>query len=137
MQRRRCPEKWVGVTHHRQDGQSPTSQHCRTWYVVSKTPYMKDLMIDVFPTPWSPKNTSLYLARGANDGGCAAGAWGVVVGGTTVAMAKLSSNQHTGFALINTQWGMAGSVRTGTSEQSSGRHDFVLTSPQSGNLELV
>ena len=25
---------------------------------------MKRVIIDVFPTPWSPKNTSLYFARG-------------------------------------------------------------------------
>jgi hypothetical protein len=40
---------------------------------------MKRVIIDVFPTDWSPRNTSLYLANGANevlDGrALAAGAW--------------------------------------------------------------
>ncbi len=28
---------------------------------------MKRVMIDVFPTDWSPRKTSLYLAKGARD----------------------------------------------------------------------
>lgn len=28
---------------------------------------MKRVMMDVFPTDWSPRNTSLYLASGARD----------------------------------------------------------------------
>lgn len=51
-----------------------------TWYVVSNTPYMKDLMMDVLPTPWSPRKTSLYLDRGAE-----AGAEGPLGTGVTVA----------------------------------------------------
>ena len=35
-----------------------------TWYVVSNLSYMKRVMMLVFPTDWSPRNTSLYLARG-------------------------------------------------------------------------
>lgn len=35
-----------------------------TWYVVSNLSYMKRVMMLVLPTDWSPRNTSLYLARG-------------------------------------------------------------------------
>lgn len=35
-----------------------------TWYVLSNLSYMNLVMTLVFPTDWSPKNTSLYFARG-------------------------------------------------------------------------
>jgi hypothetical protein len=35
-----------------------------TWYVLSNLSYMKRVMIEVFPTLWSPKKTSLYFASG-------------------------------------------------------------------------
>ncbi len=34
----------------------------------SKEPYMKALMMEVLPVPWSPRNTALYLDRGATWG---------------------------------------------------------------------
>ena len=36
----------------------------RTWYVASKESSIKRVMIEVFPTPWSPSDTSLYLLNG-------------------------------------------------------------------------
>ena len=33
--------------------------------MLSKLSYMNLVMMDVFPTPWSPRNTSLYFASGA------------------------------------------------------------------------
>lgn len=35
-----------------------------TWYVVSNLSYIKRVIILVFPTLWSPRNTNLYFARG-------------------------------------------------------------------------
>ena len=34
------------------------------WYAVSNESYINRVIIDVLPTPWSPRNTSLYLAKG-------------------------------------------------------------------------
>lgn len=34
-----------------------------TWYVLSNLSYMKRVMMLVLPTDWSPRKTSLYLAR--------------------------------------------------------------------------
>lgn len=42
-----------------------------TWYVLSNLSYMKRVIILVFPTDWSPKNTSLYLAKGDTVAVCA------------------------------------------------------------------
>lgn len=35
-----------------------------TWYAVSNESYINRVIMDVLPTPWSPRNTSLYLANG-------------------------------------------------------------------------
>ena len=35
-----------------------------TWYAVSNESYINLVIMDVLPTPWSPRNTSLYLASG-------------------------------------------------------------------------
>ena len=42
-----------------------------TWYVLSNLSYMKRVIILVFPTDWSPRNTSLYLAKGDTVAVCA------------------------------------------------------------------
>jgi hypothetical protein len=36
----------------------------RTWYVLSNVSYMNRVIMLVFPTDWSPRKTSLYLASG-------------------------------------------------------------------------
>ena len=44
----------------------PTSS-LLTWYVLSNLSYMKRVMMEVFPTDWSPRNTNLNFANGEAD----------------------------------------------------------------------
>lgn len=57
-----------------------------TWYVLSKVSYMNLVIIEVLPTDWSPRKTSLYLERASILCWSPLGGAGVDVGVVVVAM---------------------------------------------------